>query len=37
MEGVFHPLEEGLVLVEEAALVRGVGTCPELWLNGGRA
>jgi hypothetical protein len=37
MEGVFHPLEEGLVLTEEAALVRGIGTCPELRLNRGRA
>jgi hypothetical protein len=37
IEGVFHPLEEGLVLAEEAALIGGIGTCPELRLNRGRA
>jgi hypothetical protein len=37
IEGVFHPLEEGLVLTKEAALIGGIGTCLELWLNRGRA
>ena len=37
IEGVFHPLEEGLVLAKETTLVRGVGACLESWLNGSRA